>query len=118
MEKMIVIDGREVKFRSSGAVTMRYKAQFGRNYFADLSKMGLEFKGVDLENITEENMIEILGKLNLDLFLDIAWVFAKTADPTIPEPFTWLDSFDEFPIVEVMPHLQELLTATMSSKKK
>ena len=45
---MIIIDGREVNFRSSGAVTKLYKSQFGRDFFIDLAKMGSGFSGIDL----------------------------------------------------------------------
>ena len=44
---------------------------------------------------------------------------AKTADPTIPEPLEWLEQFDEFPMTEIIPELQDLmLTSFQSTKKK
>jgi hypothetical protein len=43
---------------------------------------------------------------------------AKTAEPTIPEPLEWLEQFDEFPIADIFPELQELMLASMQSSKK
>lgn len=105
MEKTIVIDGKEVTFKSTGAVPLRYKQQFGKDFFADLSKMS---------TFTDKNMESI----DLEVFFNIAWVFAKTADKTISSPLEWLDTFDAFPIVEIIPELQEILTATIQTKKK
>lgn len=118
MEKTIIIDGKDVKFRSSGAVTILYKSQFQRDFFTDLADMGASFAGIDLSKMDQAESLQILRKVNFDLFLNIAWVFAKLADKSIPEPFSWLDSFETFPIVEIMPELQDLLAATISSKKK
>lgn len=47
---------------------------------------------------------------------------AKTADKTIPDLLDWLDSFDEFPLEDIMVELEELLTrafvSTIESKSK
>ena len=36
MEKILTIDGRQVKFKSTGAFLLRYKAQFGRDALQDM----------------------------------------------------------------------------------
>lgn len=118
MEKTLIIDGREVRFKSTGAITKRYKMQFQRDFFSDLSSMGLELIGVDFDNMKEADALAIMRKIDFDLFLDLAWVYAKTADPTIPDPLTWLDGFETFPIIEILPELQELLALTINTKKK
>lgn len=118
MEKTLTIDGKEIRFRSSGAVTKRYKAQFQRDFFADISGLGLAMVKEDFKALDDEKAMELMGKMNFDLFLDIAWVYAKTADPTIPDPLTWLDGFETFPIVDILPELQDLLALTISTKKK
>lgn len=117
MEKTITIDGRQVTFKSSGALPKRYKMQFGRDYFVDmmsLKKMSEEVQkaGDDIQSANFEYF---------DLFYDIAWTLAKTADSAIPDPMTWLDTFDVFPIADILPEIQDLLTASISSnnaKKK
>lgn len=113
MEKTIEIDGQKVRFKTNGAIPLRYKAQFGRDYFKEIFKMlpiarlkGKDFKPEDLEH------------LDFEVFYNIAWIMAKTATPTIPEPLEWLGEFEEFPIADIFPELQELMMATMQSKKK
>ncbi|HDR7449715.1 TPA: hypothetical protein QCX35_005948, partial [Bacillus toyonensis] len=49
---------------------------------------------------------------------DLTWLFAKTADSSIPDPMTWLDEFEEFPIEDIMPEIMELVQVTMGAKKK
>lgn len=114
MEKTIKIDGRQVAFKSSGALPKRYKMQFGRDYFADMLAM---------KNMSEdiaEGQNELQG-VDFDMFYDLAWTLAKTADSSIPDPIAWLDEFDEFPIADILPQIQDLITASISSnnaKKK
>lgn len=115
MEKIIEIDGKQVRFKSNGAIPLRYKSQFQRDFFKDLLGMGLV--GLDFENMSQAEQIEAIQKIDFDLFYNIAWTFAKTADKTIPEPIEWLDGFDVFPIIEIVPQLQELLIASLMSKK-
>lgn len=121
MEKTLTIDGKEVRFRSSGGVLKRYKAQFQRDLFADISKLGLAMpneKKVNIESLSDKKLMELMGKIDLDLLADITWVFAKTADQSIHDPLTWLDGFETFPIMEIFPEIQELLTFTMQGSKK
>jgi hypothetical protein len=110
MEKTLTIDGKHVTFKSTGAFLLRYKAQFGRDALGDLMKMAKASE--DIENTTE------LSTLDLTPFLHIIWTLAKTADPSIPDPFAWLDSFDEFPLLEILPELQDMVTATLQGSKK
>lgn len=111
MEKTIKIDGRDVTFKSTGALPKRYKMQFQRDFFTDLISMEgtVKKKGVSVEDIR---------KINFDVFYDIAWTLAKTADNSIPDPLAWLDSFETFPIIEILPELQDMLAASIASGKK
>ena len=43
---------------------------------------------------------------------------AKTADSSIPEPMVWLEQFDEFPMAEIIPELQDMLLLIQTTKKK
>ncbi|MBG9453313.1 prophage pi2 protein 40 [Lysinibacillus sphaericus] len=115
MEKTLTIDNKQVRFKSSGAVPKRYKMQFGRDFFKDLIGMGIVDK--DYSNLPENEQFEAIRKIDFDLFYDIAWTLAKTADNTIEDPLTWLDSFETFPIVDIVSELQDILAATISSKK-
>ena len=58
------------------------------------------------------------GCLDFEIFYNIIWVLAKTADKKVPDPITWLDKFDEFPLLEILPELQDLILASIKTKKK
>ena len=119
MEKTITIDGKQVRLKATAATVKRYKAQFRRNLFADLMGLGaistltspdgsqqpLDMFNVDLSNV------------DFELIYDLTWLYAKTTDPSIPNPMTWLDEFEEFPIEEIMPEVMELVQVTMGAKK-
>jgi hypothetical protein len=115
MEKTIDIDGKQVTFKSSGAIPKRYKMQFQRDFFKDL--LGLGITNHNFNELSEEDKLQAIRQIDFDMFYDIAWTFAKTADPEIKDPLTWLDSFDTFPIIEILPQIQDLLSASISSKK-
>lgn len=115
MEKTIRIDGQDVKFESKGSTPLRYKKQFQRDLFTDLMKMdGL----AKIKKNKKELSYDDLKTLDMEVFYNICWVLAKTANPSIPEPLEWLDTFDEFPLFEIIPELQDLLLNALQTKKK
>ncbi|GGA56417.1 hypothetical protein GCM10007416_32010 [Kroppenstedtia guangzhouensis] len=116
MEKTLTIDGKEVRFKSTAATPLRFKAQFGKDFFSEIIKMGALEKLGELK--PEEIKPDDLQGLDFEVFYNIAWTMAKTADPKIPDPITWLDGFDEFPMIEVIPALQDMIIATIQGKKK
>ena len=113
MEKTIEIDGKKICFKSTAATQLRYKSQFGKDFFVDIMKLssldGLNSKKINIEKIE---------KVDFEVFYNIIWVLAKTADKKIPDPITWLDRFDEFPLFEIIPEVQDLILASIQTKKK
>jgi hypothetical protein len=114
MEKILTIDGRQVKFKSTGAFLLRYKAQFGRDALQDIFK---------LQNaINSDGQLADVNALDLEVIYDLVWTLAKTANPDILPPFEWLDSFSEFPLAEIVPEITDMifscLGSTVESKKK
>jgi hypothetical protein len=124
MEKTIKIDGKNVTFKATGGIMYRYKNQFGREYLADAMKMQNFADSKTKKKIkTADGKITFVDdydytKLNLELAYNLAWTLAKTADPSIPDPQTWLDSFNTFPIMEIIPQLNELLGVSSQSNIK
>ena len=59
-----------------------------------------------------------LEVLDFEVFYNLAWIMAKTADSSIPEPILWLEQFDEFPMAEIIPELQDMLLASIQTTKK
>ena len=114
MEKILTIDGRQVKFKSTGAFLLRYKAQFGRDALQDILRIQ--------PAIDNKGRIKNISALDLEVLYDLAWTLAKTADPNIPPPMEWLDEFSEFPLMDIVPELTDLifgcLSSTVKSKKK
>ena len=113
MEKTIIIDGKPVRFKSTGATALRYKAQFRKDYLSEIMKLN-SLNKLDFNNLKPED----LESVDFEVFYNIAYAMAKTADPSIPDPVTWLDEFETFPIFEVIPELQDMITSTISTKKK
>lgn len=115
MEKILTIDGRQVKFKSTGAFLLKYKAQFGRDAIQDIFKLQ---NAVD----TKTNKLKDISALDLEVFYNLIWTLAKTADPNLPPPMEWLDSFSEFPLIDIIPEVVDMifscLKSTARSKKK
>ncbi len=115
MEKIISIDGRDVKFKSTGAYLLRYKAQFGRDALQDILRLS---QVIDQE--TKE--ITNIDSLDLEVFYNLIWTLAKTAEPNLPPPMDWLDTFSQFPLMDIIPEVMDLIFAciksTVPSKKK
>ena len=115
MEKIVTIDGRQVKFKSTGAFLLKYKAQFGRDALQDTFKLQNAIN-------TKTNKIKDLSALDLEVFYNLIWTLAKTADPSIPPPMEWLDEFSEFPLMDIIPEIVDMvfscLTSTVENKKK
>ena len=100
MEKIITIGDRPIKFKSTGATLLRYKLQFQRDMLTDLLMLEKAINKKDETNI---------NSIDLEMFYNLLWTFAKTADKTIEPPLEWLDSFEEFPIFDIIPELQDLI---------
>lgn len=119
MEKTIYIDEKPVQLKSTAGTMKRYKAQFRKDYFSELMKLAKtvsksEGQAFDLSKISYEE----LNYLDFEPLYNFIWVLAKTANPSIPDPETWLDQFDSMPIAEVFPQVVELLESSIQSKKK
>lgn len=117
MEITLTIDGKEILFKTNGAVVKRYMMQFQSDLLKEILSMGVMEKDFN-EMSKGEKVAWMRDNINFDMFYNIAWVFAKTADSSIPSPLEWLESFDEFPILDIIEPLQGLLIKTMASKKK
>jgi len=111
MEKILNIDGKQVKFKSTGAYLLRYKAQFGRDAIKDMIRL------TDSYDVST-NSLKVDDAFDLDIFYNLIWVLAKTADPSIPPAIDWLDGFEEFPLSEIIPEVMDLIMSCMQSSIK
>lgn len=114
MEKILNIGGKQVKMKSTAGTMMRYRNNFNRDFIKDL--IAVQNKLNDKIEKGRE-----LDAIDLDIFEKISWCMAKTADNSIPDIETWLDDFETFDIMQVLPEIMTLLVANMeqiSDKKK
>lgn len=112
MEKIIIVDNKEVRMRASALIPRLYRFKFGRDIIRDLTKLKKAFdKASNLTaDATEEEIKEAqLSELDLTIFENVAYIMAKHADKTQPDtPDEWLEQFDMFSIYQVLPQILEL----------
>lgn len=114
MEKVLNIGGKQIKMKSTAGTMMRYRNNFNRDFIKDL--VALQSRLTD--KIEKGHEFEAL---DLDIFEKIAWCMAKTSDDSIPDIEHWLDEFDTFDIMQILPELMNLLVSNMeqiNDKKK
>lgn len=110
MEKIIKIDGRDVRLKATAGFMYRYKAQFGREYLADV---------IALEDAARKgNKAEKAKAFNFTTMYNIIWTLAKTADDTIPPPQEWLDTFDFFPVLQIFSEIKPMLDSSERVDRK
>jgi len=117
MDKIIQIDGRDVKFRATAAVPRLYRILFRRDIMRDIAALQKEIQKAQDDGGD-------LSTASLEIFENVAYVMAKHADPeNVPASVgDWLDTFGTFSIYMVFPEMLELWDANMAtlnqSKKK
>lgn len=116
MEKVIEIDGKEVKFRATAAVPRLYRIKFGRDIIQDMKSIQSAVEK------SEKGEQPVPPKL-LEVFENVSFLMAKHADPEMEEKTVeeWLDKFDTFSIYVVFPQLMDLWranNATLADLKK
>ena len=116
--KTLKIGDRDVEFRSSAATPRMYRLIFKRDLFVDLKKLAeaAQANASDDEDFAIEDM---------EMFENVAYVMAKSANPDIPKIDEWLEQFEMFSIYEILPDLLSLwgenmftLNSPAPSKKK
>jgi len=117
MEKLVLIDGQEVSLKVNASCLRRYKMQFRRDFIQDIYKLKKLEKYVNKDGVLSAEE-EIIAQIDFELFSDLLWLFAKTADKTIPAPLEWEEQFERIPIQDTLPVVLELLTVMLDSSKK
>lgn len=131
MEKIVYIDGNEVKLKATAGLTRLYRVKFRRDIMQDmyrLKKKYIEF--AEKNNISDASKIDqnnindsVFDIIDLTLFENIAYLMNKYADPqNCPDtPEQWLDQFTMFSIYHILPDIMELWglnEQTLSESKK
>lgn len=119
MDKIITIDGKDIKFRATAKTPRLYRAIIGRDMIQDMAKLKKSFEKIDKND--EDQALSIM---DLQIFEDTAYIMARHANPDdiANSPDEWLDSFNLFSIYEILPQLLELWAMnnkmTSTPKKK
>lgn len=108
MEKIINISGKEVKLASTAGTLHRYRMMFKRDLLKDVMSLEGAFK-----NIRENNAD--FSALDLEMFENISYTLALTADRNLPPMDQWLDQFETFDVYRVLPVILEMLYSNLHS---
>lgn len=109
MERVIEIDGREVRLRASAAIPRLYRIKFRRDILQDMQKLreAVRKSESDAKRAGTEN--STIPMEALELFENVAYLMAKHADPAVPATVEeWLDGFETFSVYTVFPVIEEL----------
>ena len=125
MDKIVIIDGKEVGFRATALTPRLYRHKIGRDIIRDLNQLKRNYeKAIDAQNIqkpgkdaTEQQVNDYeqamqdaqLSVMDLEIFENVAFVMARQYDQNLPNtPEEWLDGFNTFSIYQVLPQIIEL----------
>lgn len=127
MDRIIRIDGKDVKFRATALTPRLYRRILLRDMIRDMNQLRKAYnKAATIsKDATEEEKQEAqLSTIDLEIFENAAYIMARhaTPDDIVPTPDEWLDGFNMFSIYEILPQLLELWAMneaqTSTAKKK
>lgn len=138
MDKILLIDGKEVGFRATALTPRLYRHKIGRDIIRDMNQLKRSYeKAVAARNLkhpgedaTAEQLAEYeaalkdaqLSVMDLEIFENTAFVMARQYDQNIPDtPEEWLEGFAVFSIYEILPEIMtlwQLNQQTTSTPKK
>lgn len=137
MEKTIKLGDKEIRLNNRVGWVLTYRDQFGTDILPTIMPL---FAGLldivsgviaqtDGDDISLENVLRLidtdsvmdalvhLSGFELAELLDITWAMAKEADEDLPDPETWLRSFEEFPLDIIVPEVFKMAFNGMVSSK-
>ena len=129
MKKEIKIGDKTVELNSSAGWFYDYQEQFGRDIMPDLMPLleGLLGTLAELQDGATDKLVltdEIVGKIidalataEVTTIFNITWAMAHNADETIESPRKWVNSFENFPVDEIVPELAVLIIQSSVSSK-
>ena len=113
MEKIVIVDGKEVRMRASALIPRLYRVKFGRDMIADMRQLQKAYnraRNLPKDATEEERQDAQLSVMDLTIFENVAYMMVKHGGNDIPDTAEeWLDSLSGvFSIYEVLPAILEL----------
>ncbi|RKW14805.1 MAG: hypothetical protein D8B54_08020 [Catonella sp.] len=118
MEGMLRIDGREIRLKATAATPIRYRSEFGVDFFKDVYRFGVSGNTIAKSDSGKAVTDEELNAIELDCVYRLLWAFAKEADKDILPFMEWLESFDVLPFTDCAKAISPLINKLMQSKKQ
>lgn len=108
MYKVVVIEGKKIPMKSTGRTARLYSQYFHKDFLSTVFGLLKLKKG----EITDTN-----------IFDELSWVLAKTANENIPDIDEWLEQFDSPMSIfmksqEIFGLINKSFTTTINPKKK
>ena len=98
----VKIDNKEVEMSNAFAWMFKYKSQFKEDPAAVLvPAFG------DAESASNDAGKAAIASIGFTRLAQIAWAMAKTANKAIPDPVTWVNSFEVFNVIDFAGELIE-----------
>lgn len=110
IEKVIEIEGKKARMRSSALIPKLYRAYFGRDMIKDMRALAKAYKTYKDATTEEEKEAAEFSMMDLEIFENVAWIMLKHGGENVGEnPEEWLDSLDGvFSVYEALPTILEL----------
>lgn len=115
MERTVVVDGREVRLRTSAAIPRMYRMKFHRDIIQDMRSIQKSMGKAARKRGGKSIPVEAL-----EMFENMAYLMARHADPQgVPDSVgAWLDEFETFSIYDVFPVILEMWEINMRTSNE
>ncbi len=117
MKQTISIKGHQLTLESNAFTTLLYKKQFNKDFFKELLLVAKVFNGrksFSLEDLDTDS----LEAFDSELFYRLFWIFAVTADPSVPDYLDFYRVNSYLELKDIMQNVGKLLEVSLVTKKK
>lgn len=113
MIKVVKIGDKDVTLKTSAALPHIYRRTFNRDIFLDMTKMSQSV------TVREDGTSELHDPAVIEMFEDMAYCFAKHADPDVPDdPMEWFAQFEMFDIYKLIPVITDMWNGERKTTSK
>lgn len=117
MKQTISIKDHQLNLESNAFTTLLYKKQFNKDFFKELLLVAKVFNGrksFSLEDLDTDS----LEAFDSELFYRLFWIFAVTADPSVPDYLDFYRVNSYLELKDIMQNVGKLLEVSLVTKKK